>query len=146
MINLYSLTIDKLEKLVLEDEQKKYRATQLYIWLYEKRANSFDMMSDISLRYREVLKNKYCLNLPTIDTKQIASDGTIKLLLNLNDENKIETVLMRYSYGNVVCVSSQVGCNMGCAFCASGLLKKKRNLTVDEMVGQVMVIDNLLKE
>ena len=146
MINLYSLTIDKLEKLVLEDEQKKYRATQLYIWLYEKRANDFDMMSDISLRYREVLKNKYCLNLPTIDTKQVASDGTIKLLLNLSDENKIETVLMRYSYGNVVCVSSQVGCNMGCAFCASGLLKKKRNLTVDEMVGQVMVIDNLLKE
>lgn len=146
MINLYSQEITKLENLMLSLGQKKYRATQLYIWLYEKRVDDFDKMSDISLKFREVLKEKFTLTLPTIDIKQVASDGTIKLLLKLEDGNKIETVLMRYSYGNVVCVSSQVGCNMGCSFCASGLLKKKRNLTVDEMVGQVMVIDKLLKE
>lgn len=146
MINLYSQEITKLENLMLSLDQKKYRATQLYIWLYEKRVDDFDKMSDISLKFREVLKEKFTLTLPTIDIKQVASDGTIKLLLKLEDGNKIETVLMRYSYGNVVCVSSQVGCNMGCSFCASGLLKKKRNLNVDEMVGQVMVIDKLLKE
>ncbi len=146
MINLYSQEITKLENLMLSLDQKKYRATQLYIWLYEKRVDDFDKMSDISLKFREVLKEKFILTLPTIDIKQVASDGTIKLLLKLEDGNKIETVLMRYSYGNVVCVSSQVGCNMGCSFCASGLLKKKRNLRVDEMVGQVMVIDKLLKE
>lgn len=146
MINLYSQEITKLENLMLSLDQKKYRATQLYIWLYEKRVDDFDKMSDISLKFREVLKEKFTLTLPTIDIKQVASDGTIKLLLKLEDGNKIETVLMRYSYGNVVCVSSQVGCNMGCSFCASGLLKKKRNLSVDEMVGQVMVIDKLLKE
>lgn len=146
MINLYSQEITKLENLMLSLGQKKYRATQLYIWLYEKRVDDFDKMSDISLKFREVLKEKFTLTLPTIDIKQVASDGTIKLLLKLEDGNKIETVLMRYSYGNVVCVSSQVGCNMGCSFCASGLLKKKRNLSVDEMVGQVMVIDKLLKE
>ena len=146
MINLYSQEITKLENLMLSLDQKKYRATQLYIWLYEKRVDDFDKMSDISLKFREVLKEKFTLTLPTIDIKQVASDGTIKLLLKLEDDNKIETVLMRYSYGNVVCVSSQVGCNMGCSFCASGLLKKKRNLSVDEMVGQVMVIDKLLKE
>ena len=146
MINLYSQEITKLENLMLSLDQKKYRATQLYIWLYEKRVDDFDKMSDISLKFREVLKEKFTLTLPTIDIKQVASDGTIKLLLKLEDANKIETVLMRYSYGNVVCVSSQVGCNMGCSFCASGLLKKKRNLSVDEMVGQVMVIDKLLKQ
>ena len=146
MINLYSQEITKLENLMLSLDQKKYRATQLYIWLYEKRVDDFDKMSDISLKFREVLKEKFTLTLPTIDIKQVASDGTIKLLLKLEDGNKIETVLMRYSYGNVVCVSSQVGCNMGCSFCASGLLKKKRNLSVDEMVGQVMVIDKLLKQ
>ena len=146
MINLYGLEIKKLEELMIQEQQKRYRATQLYIWMYEKKAKTFDEMSDISLRFREVLKQKYCLDLPKIHTKQVSSDGTVKLLLEMNDGSKVETVLMRYSYGNVACVSSQVGCNMGCAFCASGLLKKKRNLTVDEMVGQVMVIDNLLKE
>ena len=75
-----------------------------------------------------ILKEKFTLTLPTIDIKQVASDGTIKLLLKLEDGNKIETVLMKFDYGYSVCVTTQVGCNMGCKFCASGLLKKKRNL------------------
>ena len=146
MINLYGLSIPKLEQLMLIEGQKKYRAIQLYTWIYEKKATSFDEMSDISIKFREVLKEKYCLILPTIDKIQRSSDGTIKLLLKLSDGHKVETVLMRYKYGNAACVSSQVGCNMGCSFCASGLLGKQRNLTPEEMVGQILVLNNVLKE
>ena len=146
MINLYGQEIHKLEELMLQEGQKRYRATQLYSWIYEKNATSFDEMSDISLRFREVLKEKYCLEIPKIYKKQVSSDGTIKLLLEMNDGSKVETVLMRYSYGNVACVSSQVGCNMACAFCASGLFKKTRNLLPEEMVGEILVLNNLLKE
>jgi 23S rRNA (adenine2503-C2)-methyltransferase len=146
MINLYGLPLHKLEELMLREGQKKYRATQLYIWLYDKKATSFDEMSDISIKFREVLKEKYCLTIPTIHTKQISSDGTIKLLLELEDGAKVETVLMRYNYGCAICVSSQVGCSMGCSFCSSGLLGRKRNLTSAELVGQIIVMNNLLKE
>ncbi len=124
--------------------QKKFRAQQLYSWLYLKHANSFDEMSDISLSFREILKKEFCLKKPTIFKKQVSSDGTIKLLLEMEDGAKVETVLMRYEYGNVICVSSQVGCNMGCSFCASGLLKKTRNLETFEMLGQFLVVNDLL--
>lgn len=146
MINLYGLTLTKLEELMIKYEQKKYRATQLFTWIYEKGATSFDEMSDVSIRFRDVLKRDFEIVKPKIFVKQESSDGTIKLLLELIDGQKIETVLMRYNYGNVVCVSSQVGCNMGCSFCASGLLKKSRNLEVAEMVGEVLVVNDLLKE
>ena len=146
MINLYGLEISKLEKMMLDEGQKKYRATQLYIWMYEKKATSFDEMSDISLRFRDVLKEKYCLNKPTIHTRQDSVDGTVKLLLELEDGNKVECVLMRYNYGNALCVSSQVGCNMGCSFCSSGLLGKQRNLETHEMVGQLLVMNDLLRK
>ena len=96
--------------------------------------------------FRDELNRDFCLTLPTIYKKQVSKDGTIKLLLQLEDGSKIETALMPYNYGNAVCVTSQVGCNMGCAFCASGLLKKKRNLEVHEIVGQVLVMNSLLEE
>ena len=146
MINLYGQEINKLTNLMLSEGQKKYRAIQLYTWIYEKRASSFDEMTDVSLKFREVLKEKYCLDLPTIHTKQVSQDGTIKLLLELKDGMKVECVLMRYSYGCAVCVSSQVGCNMACSFCSSGILGKQRNLEPEEMVGQVLVINQLLRE
>lgn len=146
MINLYGQEISKLEKLLMERGQKKYRATQLYTWIYEKGAKSFDEMSDVSKLFREELNRDFCLTLPTIYKKQESKDGTIKLLLEFEDGSKVETALMPYNYGNAICVSSQVGCNMACAFCASGLLKKKRNLEVHEMVGQVLVMNSLLKE
>lgn len=145
MTNLFSYSLPKLEDLMLFIGQKKYRATQIFKWIYEKRVTNFDEMSDVSLSFREFLKDNYTLDKPKIFKKQVSSDGTIKLLLELKDGNKIETVLMRYNYGNVACVSSEVGCNMGCCFCASGLLKKKRELNVDELVGQVLVLDDLLK-
>lgn len=136
----------KLQALMVERGQKPFRAIQLYTWIYEKRVDSFDEMSDISLRFREELKRDFCLELPKIHTKQVSSDGTIKLLLELEDGYKVETVLMRYNYGNAVCVSSQVGCNMGCSFCSSGILGKQRDLKPHEMVGEVLIIDKLLKE
>ena len=140
------MELKKLQNMMVERGQKPFRAIQLYTWIYEKRATSFDEMSDISIRFREELNRDFCLTIPTIHTKQVSSDGTIKLLLTLEDGYKVETVLMRYSYGNAICVSSQVGCNMGCSFCSSGILGKQRNLLPHEMVGQVLVMNNLLKE
>ncbi len=146
MKNLYGYKLEDLEELMISLGQKKYRATQIFKWIYERGVTNFDEMSDISLSFREVLKNEFTLSIPTIYKKQVSSDGTIKLLLSLDDDSKIETVLMRYNYGLVACVTSQVGCNMGCAFCASGLFKKQRNLEVHELVGQILVLNNLLKE
>ena len=146
MINLYGQEITKLEALLMERGQKKYRATQLFTWIYEKKAKTFDEMSDVSKTFREELTRDFCLTLPKIFKKQESKDGTIKLLLELEDGSKIETALMPYKYGNAICVSSQVGCNMACAFCASGLLKKKRNLEVHEIVGQVLVMNQVLEE
>ena len=146
MKNLYGYKLEDLEELMISLGQKKYRATQIFKWIYERGVTNFDEMSDISLSFREVLKNEFTLSIPKIYKKQVSSDGTIKLLLSLGDDSKIETVLMRYNYGLVACVTSQVGCNMGCAFCASGLFKKQRNLEVHELVGQILVLNNLLKE
>ncbi len=146
MINLYGVEIKKLEDMMTREGQKPYRATQLYTWMFEKNATSFDQMSDVSLKFREVLKANFSLEIPSIFIRQDSADGTIKLLLELADGAKVEAVLMRYSYGNVICVTSQVGCNMGCSFCASGLLRKTRNLEAHEMVGQVLVMNNLLRE
>ena len=146
MINLYGQEMSKLEQIMLERGQKKYRATQLFTWIYEKKAKSFDEMSDVSKLFRDELNRDFCITLPKIYKKQESKDGTIKLLLELEDGSKVETALMPYNYGNAICVSSQVGCNMSCAFCASGLLKKKRNLEVHEIVGQVLVMNELLAQ
>ena len=142
--NLFGYTLKALEEEMLSRGEKKYRATQLYQWIYVKKVTDFESMSDVSKAFREVLKEEYSLTLPSIFTKQVASDGTIKLLLEMEDGAKVECVLMRYDYGNSICVSSQVGCMMGCAFCASGLLKKERSLTSAEMTGQVIVMNSLL--
>ena len=145
-MNLYNYTLTQLENEMVELNQKPYRAKQLFQWIYEKEAKSFSEMSDISLSFRDVLKERYSLTLPKVFLRQDSTDGTMKLLLEMEDGAKVETVLMRYSYGNVCCVTSQVGCNMACSFCASGLLKKVRNLETHEMVGQILVMNNLLKE
>ena len=145
MRNIYDFTLEELEEEMVALGQKKFRATQLFNWLYIKEARTFDEMSDVSAKFREVLKEKYELKLPKIVVRQDALDGTIKLLVEMDDGAKVETVLMRYDYGNVLCVTSQVGCNMGCAFCASGLLKKQRDLSTYEMVSEVMVMNSLLE-
>ena len=113
MINLYGQEMSKLEQIMLERGQKKYRATQLFTWIYEKKAKTFDEMSDVSKLFRDELNRDFCLTLPKIYKKQESKDGTIKLLLELEDGSKVETALMPYNYGNAICVSSQVGCNVG---------------------------------
>lgn len=138
--------MSQLAELMVLEGQKPFRAKQLFKWIYEKEATTFDEMSDISIKFRDVLNAKYCLEKPSVYIRQDSSDGTMKLLLEMKDGARVETVLMRYNYGNVVCVSSQVGCNMGCSFCASGLLKKQRDLTSEEMVGEILVVNDLLKQ
>lgn len=126
--------------------QKPYTADQIFDWVYKKGVYDYQGMSNLSKSLRETLPNELPIVLPTVFKRQDDRDGTIKLLLEMADGAKVETVLMRYDYGNAVCVSSQVGCNMGCAFCASGLLKKERNLSCAEMMGQVLCINQILRE
>lgn len=139
MVSIYDWNLEKLQTIVENLGFKKYNGEQILRWLYQSRVDSFDKMSNLSLPLRETLKSSFSIDLPKVVKKQVASDGTIKFLLELEDKRCVETVIMRYVYGNAVCVSSQVGCNMGCSFCASGLLKKVRDLQVHEMVGQILV-------
>ncbi len=144
--NLFGYTLKSLAEEMVSIGEKPYRATQLFQWIYVKKVYDFDLMTDISKNFREVLKRDYCLTLPKIFRRQDSKDGTIKLLLEMEDGAKVETVLMRYDYGNAVCVSSEVGCSMSCAFCASGLLRKDRNLTSAEMVGEILTVNKILEE
>jgi 23S rRNA (adenine2503-C2)-methyltransferase len=146
MTNFYDLTYEALSDQMVALNQKKYRATQLFDWVYGRRITNIDAMSDVAKAFRDILKQTYEFSLPPIHVRQDSADGTIKLLLKLTDGHLIETVLMRYNYGQVVCVSSQVGCNMGCSFCASGLLKRQRNLSTSELLGQVLAVNNILIE
>ena len=146
MRSIYSWTLKELETIVLNLGFKKYNGEQMLRWLYQKRVNSFEKMTNLSKELQKTLQDNFSFSLPEIVKKQVSSDGTIKFLLKLEDGNLVETVLMRYSYGNAVCVSSQVGCNMGCSFCASGLLKKVRDLQVSEMIGQVLTVQNELDQ
>lgn len=144
--NILGLTLPELREAFEAMGEKPYRAEQVFDWLYLKRVDSFEAMSNLSKALRERLLSSYSLSLPRIFHEERAKDGTIKLLLEMVDGAKVESVLMRYDYGNALCVSSEVGCSMGCAFCASGLLRKERGLTSAEMVGQLLVMDSLLKE
>jgi 23S rRNA (adenine2503-C2)-methyltransferase len=144
--NLFGYPLKQLESEMQMLGESPYRARQLYEWLYKKKVRSFDEMSDLSKTFRQILNHQYCLTLPTIFKEQDSEDGTKKLLLQMSDGAKVETVLMRYDYGNVICVSSEVGCNMACAFCASGLLKKERGLTAAEMTGELLVMNDLLAQ
>lgn len=146
MNSIYSYSLEELTKIMLAMGQSAYRSKQIFSWLYKKRVKSFDEMNDISLSFREELKKNFDFFLPTIDVMEKSKDGTIKCLFKLRDGERVEGVLMHYVYGYSVCVYSQVGCNMSCAFCASGLLKKKRNLTPDEILGQVLAFDEILRK
>lgn len=142
--NFYDVTRNELEKLLINFNLKPYAAKQIFEWVYEKGVKDFDLMTNISLKSRAALKEYFVF--PKLATKsvQTSKDGTIKMLLTLHDNHHVETVLMRYRYGNVVCVTTQVGCNMGCKFCASGLLKKQRDLTAGEMLQQVLSMNEYM--
>jgi len=144
MQNIYDLNLKDLEDYFLSIDEKKFRGKQVFEWLYQKKVNSFEQMSNLSKKIIEKLNNDFYFDGLVIVEKQISSDGTIKFLSRLKDGNHIETVLMRYNYGNSVCVSSQIGCNMGCKFCASGQLKKVRDLSPGEIVGQIMMVEQAI--
>ena len=144
MRNIYDLSKEELENYFESIGDKKFRAVQILEWLYRKKVTSFDEMTNLSKLAIQTLKDNFIIEGLNLKTKFVSSDGTIKFLFELNDGNLIETVLMRHNYGNSVCVTSQVGCNMGCSFCASGELGKVRNLTLAEMDLQVLYVDNYL--
>ena len=145
MKNIYGLKRCDLEEYFLSINEKKFKALQVYEWLYNFRVNSFDEMTNIKKEVREQLKKDFTMEM--IEIVKVQEDNlTKKYLFRLKDDNYIEAVLMRHDYGNSVCVSSQVGCNMGCAFCESGRLKKVRDLQTYEIVEQILLIEEELGE
>lgn len=145
MRNIYDLTIKELEDYFVSINEKPFRAVQVYEGLYKKRYNSFDDMTNISKNLREKLKSDFSFYKIKLIIKQEGRD-VYKYLFELEDGNKIETVLMFHNYGISICVSSQVGCNMSCAFCESGRLKKVRNLEAYEIVEQLLIIEEDIKK
>lgn len=143
---LYDMKLEEMERWVAELGQPKFRAKQIFNWMYKKRATSIDDMTDLPASFREELKQQAVLATMKEVTRQVSKDGTIKILLELHDKSTVETVLMPHNYGNSVCVSSQVGCRMGCTFCASTLGGLVRNLTAGEIVEQTMFFQRMLDE
>lgn len=144
-MNLYQMTLENLEKYFASIGEKKFKAVQVFDWLYQKREENIANFSNIKKEIRDKLQQDFKTDLPKIIKRETDVDVD-KFLFLLHDGEKIEAVLMRHDYGLSVCVSSQVGCNMGCKFCESGRLKKVRNLSTDEMVGQILVIEKVMKE
>lgn len=132
--SIYSLRFDEMQNWLVEQGQQKFRAKQIFEWLYQKRVDSIDEMTNLSKDLRQLLKDNFTVTTLTTVVKQESKDGTIKFLFELQDGYTIETVLMRHDYGNSVCVTTQVGCRIGCTFCASTLGGLKRNLEAGEIV------------
>ena len=146
MADIRSLTIEELEEAVTACGDKKFRAAQIFDWLHVKKVSSYDEMLNVPKKLKEELTKQHDLaGLEIVDCK-ISSDGTRKYLFSLGDGNLIESVLMRYHYGNSVCISSQVGCRMGCSFCASTIDGLVRNLTAGEMLEQIYAIERHTNE
>lgn len=144
-MNIYDETLEELEEYFLSIEEKKFKAKQLFKWLYQKKITSYEEITDIK---KEVLtKLKEDLPLKKLDLSKIERDKDVnKYLFKLEDNEYIEAVLMKHDYGNSICISSEVGCNMGCKFCESGRRKKVRNLKTGEMVTQILMVEEDLKE
>ena len=143
-MTIYDLTKKELEEYFESNNEKKFRATQVYIWLYQKKAKSYQEMTDLKKETIALLEKD--LPMTYIKTIKVEKDKDVnKYLFELADKEHIEAVLMKHDYGNSICVSSQVGCNMGCKFCESGRRKKVRNLTAGEIVTQLLTIEEELK-
>ncbi|OLP66488.1 putative dual-specificity RNA methyltransferase RlmN [Bacillus pumilus] len=146
MPSIYSFELHELKSWLKDQGEKPFRAAQIFEWLYEKRVTSFEQMSNLSKDLREKLKAQFTITTLKTVIKQTSQDGTIKFLFELHDGYTIETVLMRHEYGNSVCVTTQVGCRIGCTFCASTLGGLKRNLEAGEIVAQVLKVQQALDE
>lgn len=146
-IEIKSLSLAQLKNIVTEMGEKAFRAKQIYEWLHQKQAESFDEMSNLSAALREKLKERCVLTtLKMLEVQTSKIDGTQKYLFALPDGNVVESVLMKYKHGNSVCISSQVGCKMGCRFCASTIGGWTRNLLPSEMLEQIYRIQKLSGE
>ena len=141
MKNIKDYNINELKEELKNLGEKPYRAEQIFKWLYQVNVTSFEEMTDLSLELREKLKNEYNICNYNIIEKQVSKDGTVKYLFDILDENAIETVVMEYKHGMTICVSSQVGCKMGCKFCASTGINFIRNLSPGEIVEEILAVE-----
>lgn len=145
-MSIYSLRIDQLENYLLSINEKKFRAKQIFDWLYKKKVDSFSEMLNIPKQLQNKLDEEFQITPLKTLIKQKSNDGTMKFLFELQDKFTIESVLMRNKYGNSLCVTTQVGCRIGCTFCASTLGGLKRNLEAGEIVAQVLKVQKELDE
>ena len=141
MKNIKDYNLDELKEEFIKLGEKAYRAEQVFKWLYVDKVSSFDDMTNISKELREKLKQEFSMHNFQILKKQESVDGTKKYLFDILDGNAIETVLMEYHHGKSICVSTQVGCKMGCKFCASTGIKFARDLTSGEIVEQILAVE-----
>ena len=141
MKNIKDYNIEELKQELIKLGEKPYRAEQIFKWIYQEKVNRFEDMTNLSLELREKLNSNYTMCNYKILKKQVATDGTKKYLFDVLDGNAIESVLMQYHHGYSVCVSSQIGCKMGCKFCASTGIPFVRNLTSGEIVEQILAIE-----
>lgn len=141
---IYDFTFDQLQVWLNQQGEPAFRAGQIFDWLYVKRANHFQDMSNLSKPFRQKLEDEFKFVTLTEITNLKSQDGTYKFLFGLHDDHAIETVIMNHKYGNSVCVTTQVGCRVGCTFCASTLGGLKRNLTAGEIVAQVVAAQKIL--
>ena len=147
MKNIFDYTVDELTDIYMKEfNQKKYRAIQTFKWLYQENEYDFFKMSDLPLDMRKILSEEFSVFTLEQEQMKLASDGTTKFLFKLSDGAAVETVLMKYNFGNSVCVSSQVGCRMKCDFCASSKLSFERNLTPGEIVQQIILVSKYIGE
>ncbi|MGM9925328.1 MAG: 23S rRNA (adenine(2503)-C(2))-methyltransferase RlmN [Bacillus sp. (in: firmicutes)] len=144
--SIYSLQPEELKTWLKDNGEKPFRSDQILQWLYKQRVTSFEEMSNLSKELRSKLDEHFTLTTLKTLIQQTSADGTIKFLFELQDGYSIETVLMRHEYGNSVCVTTQVGCRIGCTFCASTLGGLKRNLEAGEIVAQVVKVQQALDE
>ena len=141
MKNIKDYTLEELKQEMQNIQEKPFRAEQIFKWIYEEKVKTFDDMTNLSLQLREKLKENYTMCNYDILRKQEAKDGTKKYLFNIGDGNAIETVLMSYHHGYSICVSSQIGCKMGCKFCASTGINFIRSLSSGEIVEQIIAVE-----
>lgn len=145
MMNIYGIKREDLENYFLNMNEKKFKALQVFEWLYDKKVKSFYEMTNIKKELQETLDHDFSFKMIKIEKKQ-EDKGVKKYLFRLFDDNFVEAVLMEHDYGLSICVSSEVGCNMGCAFCESGRLKKVRDLGSYEMVEQILLVEADIKK
>ncbi len=141
MKNIKDYTLEELQEELINLGEKKFRAEQIFKWLYVEKVKSFEEMTNLSKELREKLNKEYTICNFNILKKQESKDGTIKYLFDVLDGNAIETVLMKYHYGYSICVSSQIGCKMGCKFCASTGINFVRSLSSGEIVEQILAVE-----